>query len=236
MAKDEFVALIPSDTHYDWIDKSLTLFGDPELPMWSAVPDGDIEFEVSPLPLYEGLQSITVTVSDGSGPLQDARVCILQGEWDDPVEYGVVYTDGSGTVDYYFSAGWLHAWPDTLTVTAWARNHSPVSQDFPILNMGISEESIGPGAVTYLMTPVPNPASSSVTFVWGVGTDCQGTLCVHDITGRTVAVLGSELEGCGSTSWDMRTESGQVLPAGLYFARLSAPGSGTITRRLVVVR
>ncbi len=65
MAKDEFIPLIPSDTHYDWIAKSNTLFGDPELPMYTMEP---VEIEVEDIGLYEGLTELTVTVNSGGSP------------------------------------------------------------------------------------------------------------------------------------------------------------------------
>ncbi|MCK4807077.1 MAG: hypothetical protein KAT09_05500, partial [Candidatus Aegiribacteria sp.] len=92
MAWDEFIPLIPTDTHYDWIAKSITLFGDPELPLWSEAPDGPLQM-TGPDTLSPGLNSVTVSVEDNSGPVVDARVCFMQGEWDDTAMYEVDYTD-----------------------------------------------------------------------------------------------------------------------------------------------
>ncbi len=117
MAKDEFIPLIPSDTHYDWIAKSNTLFGDPELPMYTMEP---VEIEVEDIGLYEGLTELTVTVNSGGSPLSGARVCLIQGEWDDPATYAVGTTDGSGTVTLTWPYE-MPALPNTARVTVWAR-------------------------------------------------------------------------------------------------------------------
>ncbi len=235
MAKDEFVALIPSDTHYDWIIKSLTLFGDPELPMWSEIPDGAIQFYATPQPFCTGMMSVSVTVSDDSGPVDNARVCILQGEWDDPVVYEVEYTSTAGIAVFTFPAPGLQTPPDALTVTAWARNHSPVSEVFGISSTRITDVSVGLGSVTFLLDPTPNPTSGAVTFRWGVAQGTSGVLTVHDLSGRLVAVIESGLEGSGTSVWDLETDCGQISPAGLYFARLSSTEAETIIRRMIVI-
>jgi hypothetical protein len=232
MAKDEFVALIPSDTHYDWIAKSLTLFGDPELPMWSELPDGELQVEPV-MEFTEFMLNNMVTVTDGSGPVENARVCILQGVWDAPVTYVVAYTDASGIATLDFSGG-LAGDPSVLMLTGWARNHSPVSEEHAIGNLGLEEESSGIDAV-FLLAHSPNPATGSVKFTWCVPPGIPGTITVHDLAGRVVATIGSNLEGSGTSEWDLETDYGQTVPAGLYFARLSRAESETITRRMIVM-
>jgi len=232
MAKDEFIALIPSDTHYDWIAKSLTLFGDPELPMWNQVPDGDLEFS-GPAAWYQNMTTADVSVSDDTGPLEGARVCILRGDWNNRVYYGVEYTNAAGTAT--FSDLDLTGSPAVLTLTCWARNHSPVSQEFDIESTGIGGGTTGIGT-TYLHMPWPNPSSGCFSLVWGVAPGAEGTLTVHDLSGRLVAILGEEMEGSGTAVWGRENNDGHNVPAGIYFARLIRDGNEPITRRMVVLR
>ena len=63
-------------------------------------------------------------------------------------------------------------------------------------------------------------------------------LDVYDAAGRRVAsLLHSGLEpGRYSVRWDGRADGGSALQAGLYFARLSAPGARPHAVRLAIVR
>ena len=228
LAWDEFIALIPSDTHYDWIAKSITLFGDPELPMWSASPQGALSIESSPL--YEGEQTASVTLTDAAGPVAGGRVCILQGEWDDPASYAVGITDAAGHVSLDIT---MPANPDIATVTGWARNHAPVSEEIDVWNLGVGG-GITP-QVSFLGAPVPNPACGSVSFRWGMAPG-EGSIQVMDLAGRVVEVILSSTGGTGEATWDLTQADGSAVPSGVYVLRLSTRSGDSLCRRLVVVR
>lgn len=228
LAWDEFIPLIPTDTHYDWIAKSITLFGDPELPMWLHPPDGALEIG-SPAGLGVGSNTFAVNVDDASGPVNDARVCIMQGDWDSPVLYEVDYTDGSGQVTVTVT---VTDDTDTVYLTAWGRDHSPLTVEIPVSATGVSGTSDPLQPVSISATP--NPANSTAMISWS--TPYAGvTVSVRDLTGR---VLGSTEEiqpGSGSFIWDLRAESGERVPSGLYFVTLEAAGYGSLTSQLVVL-
>ncbi len=229
LAWDEFIPLIPTDTHYDWIAKSITLFGDPELPMWST-DYCDIEMVVSPGHLEVGPCQFTVTVAGGSDDfLEDARVCLLQGEWDDPLEYSIEYTDASGTAcfDVVIDDG-----TDTAAVTAWARDHEPFTMVLPVVSTGVGS-GVRAGGSPALGAPTPNPATTSVAFDWRVPAG-SAELSVYDLSGRIIATPASGLTGEGTLTWGCETEAGAPVSPGLYFARLRMIDGTTLTRRLVV--
>ncbi|MBD3369913.1 hypothetical protein GF402_06070 [Candidatus Fermentibacteria bacterium] len=227
MAKDEFVSLIPSDSHYDWICKALTLFGDPELPMWSITEDGALQVD-GPDQLYSGSNTVTVTVSDDSGPVEGARVCFMQGEWDNTVTYEVDYTGSGGQVTMTFNVA---STPDYVWMTAWARDHAAVSTQVDVVE-GVSDYAQQVGE-TSLSLPSCCPARSSVSFQWSsVGRPAE--IGVYDVSGRLVRTIGRDLTGSGIARWNLNDESGDGVASGIYFVRLS--GSDDIVRRLVVAR
>jgi hypothetical protein len=229
MAWDEFIPLIPTDTHYDWIAKSNTLFGDPELPMWSESPDGVLQI-TGPDSLYVGLNSVNVTVQNGSGPVENARVCFIQGEWDDPSLYEVDYTDASGQVQMSITATDLH---DTAAMTVWSRNQIQKTIEIPISGTGISSPD-SPLRLPSISGPRPNPAMNSVTFNWS-SPDTPAELMIIDAAGRVVRLISLDPAESGILTWNCSDSDGNRVPSGLYFARFNAVGAEPITRQMVVV-
>jgi flagellar hook assembly protein FlgD len=57
---------------------------------------------------------------------------------------------------------------------------------------------------------------------------------LYDVTGRRVRTLGLAPGGSGTVQWNGRDESGLVVPAGLYFARLMG-GSLHAQTRIVLL-
>jgi len=228
MAWDQYIGLIPSDTHYDWIAKSITLFGDPELPMWSDVPDGVLQVDC-PDYLSAGSSTITVTLSDDDGPVAGGRVCVLQGFWNDPPCYVVGTTDASGQAVLDID---LVSSPSSVKVSGWARNHAPVTLTLPVYPQGTGEDPAA--GVTMLGCPFPSPASSSMSIPWSIGQG-QGEMMVFDFAGRLVRQLGTQMEGTGTMTWDLRDASGTGVPAGIYMIRLTC-STDEIVRRAAVVR
>lgn len=220
-AKDNFVPLIPSDTHYDWIAKSNTLFGDPELPMWLYIPQ---EMEISPVQLNQGQTTLQVAVASGGVPLENARVCLLQGGWDQPVTYSVALTDPSGQAVLSFPG--LPAEPQTAQITVWARDHVTSTQTVSIGSMGVEQ---GFREALSLVLLSPNPVAGTIRVGWSSPVPCR--LDLFDLAGRVAWSSGARAAGSGTATLN----SGEI-PPGVYFIRLEAPGSAGLGRRLVVVR
>lgn len=228
MAWDEFIPLIPSDTHYDWIAKSITLFGDPELPMWSQEPQGVLSIE-APDFLVEGPNDFQVTVSDAGGPVAGARVCLQQGGWEDPDGYAVAFTNASGVASISVT---LPAMPAEATITAWARNHAPESVEVDVETLGTGQP--GGSAVPDLGRPYPSPASFQAVIPWSSGSGIAAVR-VYDLGGRLVRTLGEGMEGSGLLVWGLDDASGRPVPSGVYVVRMAA-GGDDLSRRLVVIR
>jgi hypothetical protein len=220
--------LVPSDTHYDWIAKSLTLFGDPELPMWIEPPDGLLQVD-GPDQIASGPGQVDVTVSDASGPVEDARVCLMQGAWDAPALYQVAYTDASGQVSIPVDVG---SEISVVKLTAWARNHAAVTLDVPVSLTGIaSGENPAHGVQLFIS---PNPSYTVVSIAWSSAPGAS--IRILDLSGRMVATPGEvSTQSTGTMVWDLRACDGSMVPSGVYFAVLDSPGQSQVTRRLVVL-
>lgn len=103
----------------------------------------------------------------------------------------------------------------------------------PIGQQGVGESSSGTERLLYLSAPSCNPGAAPVSFGWGSGTR-TAELSVYDLSGRRIAVLGRDLDGTGTASWDLTSGNGEPVRSGVYMVRLS--GSRTASRRLVVIR
>ncbi|MCD4700222.1 MAG: T9SS type A sorting domain-containing protein [Candidatus Aegiribacteria sp.] len=229
MAWDEFIPLIPTDTHYDWIAKSITLFGDPELPMWSEAPDGPLQL-TGPDTLSPGVNSVTVSVENNSGPVEGARVCFMQGEWNDTEMYEVDYTDASGQVQMNITADDGY---DTAALTVWSRNHVLRTIEIPVSGTGVLSPDTHSG-LYFISEPRPNPAINSVIFNWSTP-ESPAELRIFDAAGRIVKVVNMDSAETGTIIWNCTYEDGRRVPSGLYFARFITSGMDPITRQMVVI-
>jgi hypothetical protein len=87
-----------------------------------------------------------------------------------------------------------------------------------------------------LRAPWPNPAGRSVEVRFSLASSVDASLEVFDLSGRLVSTLvsGPMPAGEHGTRWDLRDGRGQRVEAGLYFLRLSIPGS-SLVRRVAVL-
>jgi hypothetical protein len=92
-------------------------------------------------------------------------------------------------------------------------------------------------SVAALAAPHPDPARTSVTLSFTLARAGETRLEVFDLAGRRMRRLvgGTMTAGPHEAGWDLRDESGRAVPAGVYLARLVAPGASGV-RRFVVLR
>ena len=85
--------------------------------------------------------------------------------------------------------------------------------------------------------PVPNPATSSTSVAFRIGTADRVQLTITDVSGRTIRRLhdGAMSAGRHVQNWDGRTDRGGLAPAGVYFIRLQS-AVGAKTQRVTLVR
>jgi len=116
VSKDAHVAGISWFGIWPWCIYELNLFGDPEMPVWTDIPDTMV---VSHPPVISlGTHNFTVTVQNRMGePIEDALVCLME----DTLVYERGYTDATGSVTLTVSP----PMPGTLWVTTTAHNYLP---------------------------------------------------------------------------------------------------------------
>ncbi len=112
--------------------------------------------------------------------------------------------------------------------------------------VGVGDGAIAAGATLRLRANVPNPFQARTTITFDLARSAPVSLVVYDVAGRRVRTLvdGAALDaGAHTADWNGLDDGGRRVPAGLYFARLSARGeagaaAGTAaeTRRMVVTR
>lgn len=146
-----------------------------------------------------------------------------------PLEVGRTYRVGWGFPGEYF-AGLLddvRIYQIALSASEVAALASPGSVGAPDLApVGFA-----------LGAPAPNPARGRTTIAYRLAQPADVRLVVHDVAGRTVAVLaeGPREAGEHAAEWDGRDGSGRPVGGGVYFYRLVA-GSGALVRRGAVLR
>jgi len=122
-AKHEYVGESRSDLYMLYIMYGLNLLGDPEMSLWTSVPDTMLADFNSEAEL--GPQTCSVTVTSGGGPVSEATVCLYR---DDDV-YCVEETGGDGVANLFIAPESLG--PVYLTVTE--AGHLPVLETVTVV-------------------------------------------------------------------------------------------------------
>ena len=94
-----------------------------------------------------------------------------------------------------------------------------------------------PEALT-LAPAYPNPFRDFTRMQYTLRQAGPVELVLYDLLGRPVRTLVRSFQAAGTyvVQWDGRDESGRLLPAGVYFARLSGPGASVQARPIVLRR
>ena len=180
------------------------------------------------------LTSASITGGDGHFSVTGTTPQLLAGIG---ASFSVSFDDAATTADSTYDA--------TLTIAS-GDEALPGAAAQPSLTVSLSaRRGAGTTAVedsrpkaTVLLAPSPNPLSNSSLLRFALATGGDTRLDIYDAAGRRVASLvHASLEpGNYSITWDGRSDSGEPLGAGLYFARLIAPGVHAHAARLAIVR
>ncbi len=118
VAKDVWVPYADSGGEHDmtrWCIYELNLFGDPELPLWTDIPQTlTVNYPAS---IPTGNQNVNITVTSSGSPVNNALVCLKKMD----ETYARGYTDAAGAVT-------LNVYPTSLgfmEITVTAKNHYP---------------------------------------------------------------------------------------------------------------
>jgi hypothetical protein len=93
------------------------------------------------------------------------------------------------------------------------------------------------GRVGVAVAQHTRPSGVPVVLDWQGAAEAVGleqSLTIHDLSGRIVRRLALGTSAGGSVNWDGRDGESRLLPAGLYFARLSSGGFHAQTRIVLV--
>ena len=84
----------------------------------------------------------------------------------------------------------------------------------------------------------PNPFNNKTMISFDLSSSKDIELAVYDLLGREVAILyaGRAVAGRTVVNWDGRSSSGDDLPSGIYFYRLTTAGGETVTRRMTLLK
>ncbi len=83
----------------------------------------------------------------------------------------------------------------------------------------------------------PNPFNPQTTIRFALPAESQTTLTIYDLQGKLINTLVNELEPAGQydITWDATDMSGNRVPSGIYFYRLTA-GEFSESRRMILLR
>ncbi len=200
------------------------LFGDPELPIWTDVPQGLEVVHASSLPL--GTAPYTVSVTSGGTPVEAATVCLWKGE----EVYLVSETDALGNMV-------LNPSPATegmMYVTVTKHNYIPYEGAATVTTeAGVNPAMDSPSAPTIVGTS-PNPFNWRTAIEFGIPRDGRVRVDIYDVSGRSIANLTDEEYPAGYHSIDW-IATHKAIPAGIYFVRLRF-GSQEATYKSVLSR
>ncbi len=95
------------------------------------------------------------------------------------------------------------------------------------------------GSLSFQLTLAsPNPTSERTTFALDLAQDFpRARVAIYDVAGRLIRTVieGPMDRGRHVVIWDLTSDSGNLVAAGVYFAKASA-GEWTRTRKMVVIR
>ena len=178
--------------------------------------------------------SASISGGDGHFSVTGTTPQLLSGVG---ASFSVSFDDAATTADSAYTA--------TLTISSGDEPLPGAAAQPPLTVSLTAQRAAGTTAVgdqrpkaTVLLAPSPNPLSNSSLLRFALATGGDTRLEIYDAAGRRVASLvHATLEpGNYSVTWDGRADGGDPLGAGLYFARLIAPGVHAHTARLAIVR
>jgi gingipain R len=223
------------DTHGSWgIDNARMYmwFGDPAMDIWTFDTEGEPGALVISAPgsLFPGTQDITITVTDGTSPVEGANVTITDGVDNYGAgmtcyEEGITNSSGQVTINITVPVS------GTIHIGAFLHDYN-YDLHYVIIGTGIAESSGDAGVFTF-ERPVPNPITVTASIGFSIPSTGSVKLAVYDVSGRMVETIldGSLESGSHSIQWT----PGSQIASGVYFIRLTTE-DGTLTRQAMVIR
>jgi hypothetical protein len=126
MCKAYFIPYSREKNVYRWHQYQLNLLGDPEMMVWTALPESIIVAAPQAIPMGNSNILFAVKRAGTGEPINNALVCLMKGN----ESYAAGYTDASGQI--FLEANPGSAGDFQLTVTA--HNHIPLVTTIPVVS------------------------------------------------------------------------------------------------------
>lgn len=236
-SKALFVGFAGEANVYRWNEYQLNLLGCPEMPVWTDDPEALTV--TAPAEVIASGDQVRVVVEDAAGAVEDALVCMMNG--DDIYVKG--RTDISGSISFSVSTGS----PDSLSLTVTAGNHLPYQGMIDVITEGVLLEwtdlevadagdgMVNPGETVDLAISVKNFGSQPDSGVWGLLRPAGGLCSIVDSSVYYGDLSpGAEAPGAGSftAAFDASCENGETVMLDLMLTDSTA---GRWTCRVPVV-
>jgi hypothetical protein len=185
------------------------LFGDPELPIWTDVPQDLEVVHASSLPLGTG--PYTVSVTSGGAAVEAATVCL----WKGAEVYLVGETDESGNIIFSPSP----VTEGVMYVTVTKHNYIPYEGAATASSEAVVKPTLDSSSTPVIVESNPNPFNWRTAITFGIPNDGRVKIDIYDVSGRAVTNLTDEEYAAGYHSMDWIADR-KAIPAGIYFVRL----------------
>ncbi len=211
-AKHELYAEFPTYTS-DY--RGYTLYGDPDLGIWTATPE--LLTVGHPAEILPGSQQIHVTVNSDFMPVKGALVCASM----DTIVYVFGYTDSTGAVALTVSP------PDSgrIRVVVTGQNLYPYDGYIRVLSTAVAEPAPVRSVGACGLTATPAVFTRTCRFAWNSNLGTPAGLSLFDAQGRLVLS-----EPVRASSFILHSSS---LSAGVYLAILCDPSGQSLGRTRV---
>ena len=214
-------ALYGSSSEY----RGYTTVGDPEMNIWTAIPESLVVFHDSVLSVDD--DSLIVRVQYNAVTMESTLVCLVL----DTTLYEYGYTSGNGEIHFYLDT--LHS--GTIDITATAPNKIPYCGSISVVPSHADETTQQNKAFVSDIRVSPNPFSklTQISFEVDSRQKSVASIKIYDTSGRLVKLWNNPtIQQSNQIVWDGTDDVGQDLPSGIYFVHFS---SETTTKTLPVV-
>uniref|UniRef100_A0A7C4YII1 T9SS type A sorting domain-containing protein n=1 Tax=candidate division WOR-3 bacterium TaxID=2052148 RepID=A0A7C4YII1_UNCW3 len=201
-SKDRWASSAQSDEGFRWSVYELTLFGDPEMPIWTDTPQNmSISINLDSL-LVNQDNNLQITVQTAKSPISGALVCIATKDYD---VYDTLLTNSSGIASFTVHP----SKEETIFITVTKHNYIP-QENYRLAknSVGINEEIIEP--FLELSTGINKP----IKIRYFIPDKDDVSISVVDILGRN-SVLFKGIKEKGIYEITYRPEK-----SGIYFIKL----------------
>ncbi len=129
---------------------------------------------------------------------------------------------------------WGAALPPSHEIDWGNINYMALDLQFPAVSTPLEEI---PPVVTPSLQAFPNPFSGNCVLNVSLPAKSSTSVTIYNLRGQALRHLqsGNQPAGDAQYVWDGQDDLGNVLPSGIYLARLNA-GSQTVTRKLVLIK